>query len=72
VDDDAPQSFQFDSSAIASAVYSPRARTLAITFTHGGVKAYSGVDAKAWADFQNAPSPGNYYNTFIRGLYAPA
>ena len=72
MDDDTPQTFQFDSSAIASAVYSPRDRTVSITFTHGGVKTYQGFGAKDWNDLTSAPSAGNHYNTFIRGLFSPA
>lgn len=58
------------SSMMRSAGYSERYHgILEIQFTSGKVHRYSAVPAKVFQDLINAPSPGQYFNAYIKGKY---
>ena len=57
------------SSTIASADYDGARQKLTISFKNGGVYDYSGVDAKTYNDFLEAPSQGTFFANYIRGKY---
>jgi len=57
------------SSAISSVGYDPKARTLELEFSSGGVYSYSGVPPKVYAALMSADSKGRFVSEQIRGRY---
>jgi lysyl-tRNA synthetase class 2 len=58
-----------DSSVIRDADYNRDAGTLEITFKTGRNYTYFGVPEWTYDALVSAPSPGEYFNTHIRGEY---
>jgi hypothetical protein len=56
-----------DSSAIAAVGYD--GHTLIVEFHSGRIYDHPGVPHSVYVEFMNAPSPGTYYNRYIRGRY---
>ena len=58
-----------NSSAISWVDYEPISRILQITFCSGRSYTLHGVPAYHYEGILNAPSPGWYFNTYLRGRY---
>jgi hypothetical protein len=58
-----------NSSAIVGVDYDFWSQVMTIQFTSGGVYDFHGVPASVFHGLVNAPSPGRYYNHFVRGRY---
>jgi len=57
------------SSVIASIGYDNTSQTLEIEFVSSKVYEYQNVLVEVYNDFLSSPSPGNYYNDYIKGEY---
>jgi hypothetical protein len=58
------------SSVIAAIEYNPDTLDLKVELVGGHSYTYQMVPALVVADFINAPSPGKYYNSEIKGRYS--
>lgn len=56
------------SSAFTHIGHDKATNTMAITFNGGDTHHYAGVNAKQFADFQNAKSLGSHFSQHIKGL----
>lgn len=57
------------SRAIYEASYDKETQTLDIVFTTGRRYSMSGVPPDAWEGLKTAPSPGSYFNDYLKGQY---
>ncbi|SFV32876.1 KTSC domain-containing protein [Hyphomicrobium facile] len=57
------------STNIASVGYDEPTQTLEVEFTNGSVYQYYNVDAGLYERFKEAPSKGQFLNTYIRSGY---
>ena len=58
------------SSTVVSIGYDVRTQTLEIEFGSGRVYQYYGVPDRMHAEIMQAPSKGQFFNTYIRNAYA--
>ena len=58
-----------ESSNIASASYDVEARELVVVFRNGGTYIYEGVSPDVAKSFEDAPSPGKFLHSSIKGQY---
>jgi hypothetical protein len=57
------------SSHLSEVMYDPEKKTLGIRFHNGAEYSFQGVDAEIARGLLSAPSPGRYFNQFIKGHY---
>jgi hypothetical protein len=57
------------SSVLLEGEYDTDTQTLTITFASGRSYSLTGVPPDEWEKFRNAPSPGRYFNDFLKGQY---
>ena len=57
------------SSNILSVGYDERTQTLEVEFIRGTVYQYYGVPDNIHQELMNAPSKGQFFNTYIRDMY---
>lgn len=60
------ETFEFQSSNLASAFYNKKTKVLRITFFNKAVWDYYDVSAKDWRGFKEADSQGKYFNIHIK------
>lgn len=58
-----------DSSVIKLTMWNASTQDLVIVFNSGSIWAYAGVPHIVWWFFSTSESPGNYFNTSIRGKF---
>lgn len=58
-----------DSSAVASAGFDPKTRTLEVEYIGGGLYDYHEVGKDIWDEFQAAPSKGQFVNACVRDAF---
>lgn len=58
-----------NSSCIRAVGYDPFTGDLDVLFQSGRTYTHPGVPVAVYLGLVNATSPGNYYNTYIRGRY---
>lgn len=61
--------WSFDSTNIKGIDYRPELKILLVYFNNGAVYEYQGVDAEMNRKFRDAPSPGKFYHSQIKGKY---
>lgn len=49
--------------------YNPHQELLQVEFVNGAVYQYEDVEPETWEDFCETKSPGQFYNSEIKGLY---
>jgi hypothetical protein len=64
----------FESTALLRAAFTPggdddSTGTLDITFTSGKTFTFENVPQKVFEELRDAPSPGSYYHSSIKGAY---
>ena len=57
------------STTIVSAGYDEPSQTLEVEFANGTIYQYYNVDGGMYAQFQAAPSKGQFLHTYIRNAY---
>lgn len=57
------------STAIAAAGYDPDTRTMEIEFVNGRTYTHFDVPLDLYDSLVNSPSPGQFYNARIKGVY---
>lgn len=57
------------STALAGAAYDDETRTLTVDFRNGRTYTHEGVPQEVYDGLVSAPSPGQYYNSVIKGQY---
>lgn len=57
------------SSNLRSVGYDPQATTLEVEFVDGGIYQYYGVPEHMYEQMMNAPSKGQFLNTYIKNQY---
>lgn len=62
-------SFNSESGNVQSVSYDAETQELTVGFNHGGTYVYRGVPPGIARGFADAPSAGQYLNTFIKGTY---
>lgn len=58
------------SSALSSAGYDTETKTMEVTFTGGRSYTHENVPAEVFEGLVNADSPGRFYASNIKGVYA--
>ncbi len=58
-----------NSSALSSCSYNDETQELTVVFTGGRSYVFEGVEQPVYDGLRDDPSPGNYYNTRIKGQY---
>jgi KTSC domain len=66
---DTPDNHQFESTAVLSGEYNPLTQELTVAFRNGSSYTLTGVPPDEWRGFREAPSPGAYFNSRLRGRY---
>lgn len=64
------KTFYPDSSWIEKITYEPMAEVLRVHKGNDSVYVYYNVPLFVFEDFKSAPSPGEYFNNYIRGQYS--
>jgi lysyl-tRNA synthetase class 2 len=67
--DRAPQWVPVSSSHLSEIMYDPEARTLGIRFQNGAEYTFENVEPDIARGLVSAPSPGRYFNRYIKGRY---
>ncbi len=63
------QHARLQSSALTGASYDDERQQLTISFVGGRTYVFEGVEQQIYDELRDDPSPGNYYNTQIKGKY---
>jgi len=61
--------FPVNSSNVASAGYDNATATLEVEFNNGHIYQYFDVPGQVYEEFRQAPSPGQFLNSSIKGAY---
>lgn len=59
----------FNSSLIDTATYDSDAKTLTVTTQKGREYTFDGILLDIWSSFQSSPSPGRFFNEFLKGKF---
>lgn len=62
-------SVELQSTALSSASYDTDTQTLDVTFINGSIYTHEGVPYSVFENLRDAPSPGRYYTSNIKGQY---
>jgi hypothetical protein len=66
---DTPDHHSFESSVLMEGTYDKSTQELVISFHNGSSYTLTGVPPDEWKNFCEAPSPGAYFNSRLRGKY---